>query len=273
MGKFICKSCSKELSTKQRLLSHMKSDVCKKDFFCNNCHTAFVSVYTLNEHIKNNICKQNNNDNNKSDSNKIDTLMLTVEELKTQIKTMAVSFNNNCVINGNNNVIKQIVLVGYDNLDMSKIDKNEIANVLEYGKYSIQQLTKIIHFNPKYPEYQNVYIANKNENEKNAMLFNGEKWTSLPKDKVIAKIYNDKRNYIDENLEELSTIARLSQNKKNDVIKGLEKNNMITMKEELEETLRNNNNNILRITDKTNTQNAQITNNKKDTPKKNDYAY
>jgi hypothetical protein len=43
---------------------------------------------------------------------------------------------------------------------MSKIDKNEMLKVLQNGYYSTIKLAETVHFNPKYPENQNIYITN-----------------------------------------------------------------------------------------------------------------
>lgn len=71
-------------------------------------------------------------------------------------------------------------------------------------------LTKAVHFNPKYPEYHNVYISNMRS--QHAMMYDGEQWTLISKEELIGTIYDDKKTYIEDNLEEF--VNSLSKSKK-----------------------------------------------------------
>jgi len=71
---------------------------------------------------------------------------------------------------------------------------------LQNGFYSTVKLTDTIHFNPKYPEYHNIYISN--IKDKYGMMYDGKDWTLIPKSELIDKIYDNKKNYIEENVEE-----------------------------------------------------------------------
>jgi hypothetical protein len=84
--------------------------------------------------------------------------------------------------------------------DISKIDKNDLIKALQNGFNSTVKLTEAIHFNPKYPEYQNVYISNMKD--KYAMTYDGKDWNLIIKEDLINKIYDDKKNYIEENLDD-----------------------------------------------------------------------
>jgi hypothetical protein len=102
--------------------------------------------------------------------------------------------NNGTVINAT------ITLVGYGNEDLSKLDKSEIFKALQTGYNSTVKLTEAVHFNPDFPEYHNIYISNMKD--KYAMMHDGKQWTLTTKEDLISKIYDDKRSYIEENLEE-----------------------------------------------------------------------
>jgi uncharacterized small protein (DUF1192 family) len=110
------------------------------------------------------------------------------------------NINNGTVNNINNNNNNNIILVGYGNEDLSKLCNAEILRAIQDGYNSLVSLSKTVHFNPKYPEYQNVYISNMKDSY--AMMFNGNKWTLTTKADMIEKIYDDKKNYIEENLEQ-----------------------------------------------------------------------
>ena len=124
------------------------------------------------------------------------------------------NINNGNIVNGNVNII----LVGHGNEDISKIDKNDIIRALQNGFNSTIKLTETLHFNPKHPEYQNVYISNiKN---KYAMMYDGKEWKLIIKEDLINKIYDDKKNYIEENLDEF--VNSLSQSRKNALARWLD---------------------------------------------------
>lgn len=67
---------------------------------------------------------------------------------------------NNGVMNVNNGTVNNITLVAYGSENISKLDKTDILKILKNGYNTPLKLTEAVHFNPKYPEYQNVYITN-----------------------------------------------------------------------------------------------------------------
>ena len=56
-----------------------------------------------------------------------------------------------------------------------------------------------VHFNPKYPEYHNVYISN--IKDKYAMMYDGKEWSLTRKTELIDRLYENKKNYIEDNME------------------------------------------------------------------------
>ena len=84
--------------------------------------------------------------------------------------------------------------------DISRIDKKDLIRAIQYGYDSTIKLTEALHFNPNYPEYHNVYITNMKD--KYAMMFDGKDWNLTMKDDLINKIYDDKKNYIEENIDD-----------------------------------------------------------------------
>jgi hypothetical protein len=93
---------------------------------------------------------------------------------------------------------------------MSKIDGGEMLKVLRKGYDSSLRLTETIHFNPKYPEYHNIYITNMKD--KYAMMYDGKSWGLTIKEDLINRIYDDKRHYIEENMDDF--IDSLSNSQK-----------------------------------------------------------
>ena len=147
--------------------------------------------------------------------NEIDTLREENNVLKQKVDISGVqNITNNTTNNIGNTVVNgdvNVVLVGYGKEDMDKINKQELLKSFRSGFHSTIKLIDTIHFNPDYPEYHNVYISSMKN--KYAMMFNGNDWTIVMKDELIDKLYDDKRNYIEENMDEfLESLTRSQTN-------------------------------------------------------------
>lgn len=105
--------------------------------------------------------------------------------------------NNTNTINNNNTI--NIVLVAHGNEDLSKLTANEIKKILNRGYQAPIELTRAINFNPKYPEYHNVYIPG--QNNASIMVYNGKKWELKDKGEVVDDIFDTRIDYISENLD------------------------------------------------------------------------
>ena len=150
----------------------------------------------------------------------IDELKKENNQLKSQtpgtVSTIndSSSNNTNTTINGdsanvNNGVVNNIYLMGYGNEDMGRIDRNELIKAFSSGFNSTLKLTETMHFNPKYPEYHNIYISSmKNQY---AMVYDGTDWNVVMKDELVDRLYNNKRDYIEENLDEFIGSLSASQ--------------------------------------------------------------
>ena len=129
--------------------------------------------------------------------------------------------NNTKVVNNNNinnGIVAHINLIGYGKEDLSKIDKRDILKAIQCGYNSTIKLTETLHFNPKHPEYHNVYITN--VKDKYAMMFDGKEWNLTMKEDLINKIYDDKKNYIEENLDDF--VGSLPVSRKKALVRWLE---------------------------------------------------
>ena len=112
-------------------------------------------------------------------------------------------------VNINNGTVNNIILVGYGKEDMRKIDTIDLLKGIKSGFNSTLNLIDTIHFNPKYPEYHNVYISSMKN--KYAMMYDGSNWTLVMKDDLIDKLYDNKRDYIEENLDDFLDSLTVSQ--------------------------------------------------------------
>jgi len=137
--------------------------------------------------------------------------LLKIKEENELLKKELSDIKKYSIINNtiNNGTINNIVLIGCGKEDISKIDRSEIFRSICSGFYSPIKLTDAIHFNPKHPEYHNVYISN--IRDKYAMMYDGNEWTLTTKTELIDKLYDDKKNYIENNIDEFVNTLTTSQ--------------------------------------------------------------
>lgn len=249
MTDYLCDNCNKTFTTKQSLNYHKTKQVCVvKVHKCRYCTNVFASKSTMYRHMRNS-CKikkqtdeekdgiykqlielqdkyqdlekklsdiQNGTlmptDNKLACSKKKGIVVNNTKNIDNKINVEKMNINMGTVINNN------ITLVAYGNEDISKLDRSEILKVLQNGYDSTLKLTESVHFNPKYPEYHNIYISNMKD--KYAMMFDGKSWTLTMKDELINRIYDDKKNYIEENINDF--FASLSDSRKKALERWLE---------------------------------------------------
>jgi uncharacterized C2H2 Zn-finger protein len=198
-----CIYCLKMFSTKGNIVRHIKSDcyVVKKinsekqeifnrlkqeelDRF-NHCETILVNkTDTKNKELKEELKELEN----MRLQNKIDRIKCSIIQ------------NSHNTTNIQNIQTTNIYLIGYGKEDLTKLKQKEIIKVLNKGFMSPVELTETIHFNPKYPEYHNVYISSMKD--KYAMVYNGKTWNLVNKVELVDQIYDEKKDFISENFEE-----------------------------------------------------------------------
>jgi hypothetical protein len=239
MSQHICDKCLKPFAYKHSLAKHIKKKVCEgkqyndvdSKFKCTFCGKGFSIATSMYRHV-NHTCKVKKNEDKKKDeiyerlldlekkSEKIDILEKENKKLKRKVISLEKKSNqsisniinnttNNDTKNINNGIVAHINLIGYGKEDISKIDTKEILRAMQAGYDSTIKLTETLHFNPKYPEYHNIYITN--VKDKYAMMFDGNDWNLTMKDELIDKIYDDKKNYIEENMDVFLNSLTLSR--------------------------------------------------------------
>jgi hypothetical protein len=107
------------------------------------------------------------------------------------------TINNNMININNNVVINNMQLIGYGKEDLSKIDSKEILSAMNHGYDIVLKLTETIHFNPKHPEFHNLCITN--TNDQYGKMYDGNAWIKLTKKNLVNKVYDDKKDYVEDN--------------------------------------------------------------------------
>lgn len=190
-------------------LELFKSD-CLEDkniyFCCNFCSKSYSSKGNLTKHLK--ICKIKKNDDN--DKENLFKLLLEKEknnqmeiiELKKQNNLLLKKIdnfiknnnshsspitNNTQNINTNINSNNKIVLVNFGKENLNIIDRQIFLDrIIKNNKISgvkiPDEILKIIHFNPNYPQLSNIYISDINREK--CMIYEDSEWKLSPIDKI-----------------------------------------------------------------------------------------
>jgi hypothetical protein len=174
-------------------------------FPCSYCNKSYSSKSTLTRHLKENCKIKKNNDNekenifklllekdkeNKENKERIEKLEKQNKILMDKIdkliclKENTKTINNNQVINNQSNTINNlsntnnIVMVNFGKEDLSIIDnKIFIDRVIKKNINGVKipdEVLKIIHFNPMYPQLSNIYISDINRDK--CMVYENGEW-------------------------------------------------------------------------------------------------
>jgi uncharacterized C2H2 Zn-finger protein len=201
---------------------------------CYYCYNIFSKKSNLERHIKNSclVVKEKNKklqdiyeelQNMRIKFENMETKFENMEtkhdkeisELRSQLITNqkegdSITYNHN----GDNNVINNtinIVITGCGKEDMNKINPEleDIISMLSRGWQSPKYIINKTHFNPKFPEYHNLYIPDiKN---KFVMINNGQNYLLKNITDVINDLYDRHIDYIKEKFNEYGDVIPKSK--------------------------------------------------------------
>ena len=250
---FCCSFCNKKYSSKYTLSRHL-NDSCKiKKDTCIEKENIFKLLLEKDKQKEieiNELKKQN-----KLLMDKIDKLINLKEHSKSSKiindnKIITNNLSNSNTINNNSN---NIIMVNFGKEDLSIIDKKLffdriIKKQTSSGVKIPDEVLKIIHFNPMYPQLSNIYISDINRDK--CMVYENGEWILSNIDNIPQII--DKICLFSQ--EQINTLKNKYPNNKSlqDRLKVIEKyNNMIDNDylEDLKDDKENNKNEIKRCED------------------------
>ena len=263
----------------QEFKPKIEADICNVsnlglDLTCQYCMNTFSQTSNLNKHLKFNCKVKKQQDNEKEEIfkqlllkdniikekdeqiNKIleqnQKLIYQIEKLKktTKMTTKSVQIAKNITNNTNNLTnTSNIVLFNFGKEDLSVIDKKQYINrVLKNNISGVkipEEILKLIHFNPQYPQLSNIYISDINREK--CMVYDDGMWKLSPTDKipeVIDKVVTFSYNQ-DEELREIFKNNKPAIDRLNIINKYIKMNDndyIQELQEELENELVDNNN-------------------------------
>jgi len=227
-----------EISKTVDNLAELAEKYSKNANSCTYCLKNFFRKYELNRHINNNTCKVKkimDEQNEKKDQmfellkeqmkdmlqiqanehhteiekshKKIEELNKTILDLQSKWTKNINNTNNtnngninngsinNGIVNNNNNLIIQ-----FGKEDVNKLTMEEISKIINAGySQTIQEAIKQIHYNPRLPQYHNVYLNSKND--LHALVFDGNEFKLTNLEETVDDLYDNNSAYV-ENLTE-----------------------------------------------------------------------
>lgn len=191
----------------------------KQEHICLYCDKGFTELTNMYRHMKHNCKVRKEQENEKKQI--YDELIKLREECKNLSKlrkecsdlrklvegersNKKIIKNSNKIVTNSNNIINSnnpvtINLLAYNKETISKLKLEEIVKSIR-GYDTPIHLVEAAHFNPKKPEYHNIYIPN--IKEKHVMLYNGDTWDLVDRDDTIEDMYEAGKDLIEENLED-----------------------------------------------------------------------
>ena len=160
MKEFKCDKCNYTTNRKSNLLNHInRKKPCssiKNNYVCNQCSKVFKSNTSIYRHEK--ICTINYKD-------QYETLLKTVKTLENKIQNISCAVQNT-TNNSNNNInttnIQQQnnIIVNFGSESMDKLTFEEKRKILLSAGRAHLEYLDLVHFNPRIPEFNNLFLTN-----------------------------------------------------------------------------------------------------------------
>ena len=188
-----CGYCNKQLSRKDVVINHIKNRCKVVKQIEDEKHKIYINLQ--NEYKKELEEKTNEIENLKEK-------LKSTTNINNNITTNNITNNNNNNNNSNNtntinNTINNMVcLVNYSAEDYPELTPEEIRGSVN-GFRTLANITELHHFNPRHPEYHNLYVPKRSEGH--GMIYRDYNWKTIRKDYLIQDVYDDKIAFMEEN--------------------------------------------------------------------------
>jgi hypothetical protein len=226
--KFECDNCGKTYTRYNGLKEHAQT--CKKENKKENKSESESENINININKNKNINLETNlKPNPEIEMIELKRKLLELEKVMLEMKKNEINIQNPNLNSNSNNTInnsinntdnsinnsnfnnQNVFLANYTGTGMPPLSVDDIEPILKRGFQIPIELTRAIHFNPKYPEYHNIYLPK--PDEKRAMVFKDGMWKSINRDDIIDDIYEHKRAYVVENLDKYKTKLNAAKQK------------------------------------------------------------
>ncbi len=205
----------------------LRNEILVDSFPCEHCKKCFVRKDTVTKHIKRScpVIKQQNKEKqlifeklllletknkqleeeikNKDNAikNKDDVIKNLTSENKI-LQTITVNNNNNTI----NNIINiNIVSHGNEKLLEKQVGELMLMLAAKRGANIVDELITLVHFNPAFPEFQNIYLPDMKNNH--MMVYENE-WKLKNAAVAIKELFDNKSSFIIDNIKDI--IGRLT---------------------------------------------------------------
>ena len=146
-----------------------------KELLVNNNKIHPKTLQKINKNLINNTTNNNTTNNNNNNN----------------------TTNNNTI---NNTIINKTYVNFHDPINYNILTEQEILNIFSRPWKSLEESIKTIHFNKKFPEYNNIFITNKKDD--NAYIFDGNKFCSVSKNEALNELINSHMEEIESTVPE-----------------------------------------------------------------------
>ena len=200
--------CSQNDEIVNNILEKNKSNEIKleenfenQENICEYCNKIFSKKSNLTRHIKH-YCKNRKKilEENKELKEELEILKAkSVININNTVTNNTIT-NNNVTNNTVNNTINNIEINAFGKEDISCLTKDILFKVIKNPDSGIPLLIKLIHFNPEYPNNQNICIKNKKDNYLD--VYNGQEWEKKNQKDTIDNLIISKKDMADDFFDE-----------------------------------------------------------------------
>jgi hypothetical protein len=193
-NKFCCGYCYKSYSTKSNLYKHLKTNCKVKQKIDEEKEKIFKLLLNKENELK--MQQDMIKEQKQMISQILQQNQILINEIKNLKKTKTnkskdiknVNSHNTNISNSNNttNTNNNIVMINFGKEDLGIIDKQQyfdrVVRKPISGVKIPEEILKIIHFNPQYPQLSNIYISDINREK--CMVWQDGEWKLSPVDKI-----------------------------------------------------------------------------------------